>query len=1209
MNKFEKESNYTEKSNFTQIKFGHDTGILETELNELQQIQETFRTSMTRKMIPSGFHELVRSDFTGDAIIYNPTDNGLTLTNKIAIAPFKCYVNGYEIDARGNFTYNKLDDYILVDLGKASDTSTKDSLIYLEAWFEVVNGDSQVKSYGYNSGDTIGTTALDSRIGVETSRRIMLFWDIRVKSETDFDNYPEGLGYKTVLKYSSVVAKANGQFGSVTNCNIVFANAINELFEDELFNSDKNLYIAGRKDYETNSSTLYGKYAFALPMFRVRRRNSTQYSISNFNGAPSYNKMMIVNDSSINGDLLNNMRPDQLAYDVINVNDMIDLRKSISMNGFQNNSFADSTVQELFNGTLQTDSSAKMRRIQIGNSHMSHADIPFATIVIPFEKTTIQEIPAYDINNPLTTEINVDYEDSACGYGAVIKGHTQLSYDLKNSNITTQLINELSGTIDFYFKPFWNGCDETISQTIVWLGNESNSPIIKLSKQSNKLILSQFNYEENNDNYNENQAIVDLSEHLLIANQYYHIRISWTNENIPTCGQIFTYINGTLISQANYSKCYLSAYKLNIGSTENTSNTGFLIDELIGYSKNFEILSSNSELYGYTKNKFWPMLPQDFINSNTLLMPSFNSIINNYGDCAYLQKNTIQHLKYDKTLTLKTFYLIFNSDKYINSIENVYSLTGDIITGVWTGIGTNSAMFKPYDQTQTEVIVQCTIGLSSGCGGQDMPTEILAASITKYDDGDGNYNYSLINEEEVSFCDMLSQYPKEVKLLKPRKVSGNEDSAYDFPNYSRDKTQCYARLLYYNMSGDGTNSYKIPTTLYGYDVLGVVGCKNQKITKITKIPNTTVGEKDINFVVYLKDALLIGDTITFELALGGYSFDYDLESKTIMNELCQCKLLEFVADGVNSTYTLSCCKVSEEGYIHGGVLKSVFTFKDNTFDSSGNMLSDHPEIIQCYQDGQIFYDTDGKPTDQRIFNTLQCKIMSTSYGTPFITIVFNEDDKPRQGVIIQIPIMITYQHTANTLMSIWYNYIPYQGTMSSSLQTVSRINEWKYFITTLSSGKDNNAKIKQNIVNYLPGGLTYGYTIDNKDIILLSAANNMKTTLSSEDLNLKLVFLNGFLLKDNNEICNLIEKYNIIKNSSKFQDGNLTINNVDFNLYFDDCENAVNKYIGAFCEVITNSGEIMVFVIGNINVNSTIINKLNPNYGDLYKISGRPTTI
>jgi len=203
--------------------------------------------------------------------------------------------------------------------------------------------------------------------------------------------------------------------------------------------------------------------------------------------------------------------------------------------------------------------------------------------------------------------------------------------------------------------------------------------------------------------------------------------------------------------------------------------------------------------------------------------------------------------------------------------------------------------------------------------------------------------------------------------------------------------------------------------------------------------------------------------------------------------------------------------------------------------------------------------------------------------------------------------MTTYQPLQSDILSIWYNYIPYQGSMDVGMQTVKRITEWKYFITTLGTGKESTEKIKSNIINNLPGGFSRGYLIDNKNIVLKHMQNNMGGSL--DVINKKLVFMNDYMLQDGSEFCNLVTEYKIRKNCSNSQDGKIKFNNVDFNLFFDDCITPIKKYIGAYSVVITDTGELMVLVIGNFNNVDIATNKLNPEFGDLYRINGRPTTI
>ncbi len=119
--------------------------------------------------------------------------------------------------------------------------------------------------------------------------------------------------------------------------------------------------------------------------------------------------------------------------------------------------------------------------------------------------------------------------------------------------------------------------------------------------------------------------------------------------------------------------------------------------------------------------------------------------------------------------------------------------------------------------------------------------------------------------------------------------------------------------------------------------------------------------------------------------------------------------------------------------------------------------------------------------------------------------------------------------------------------------------------------------------------------------------NNMSYTLEHYHLNQKVVFLKDYMLGMSSPFYNLVNTIKINKNGKIAQDGLINFDE-EMIVYFSDCVNAINKYIGAYCTVITDTGEIMVLVVGNINYNETIVNVLCPIYGDLYRITGRPTS-
>jgi hypothetical protein len=115
---------YKKENNFNRVKFGSNKPLLETELNEMQRIQEDSRASMVRHMIPSGFLELIRSDFNAPYFSFSPDGR----KNTIAIGPSKVIVAGYEINIEGKEVIeNSQARYTYIDLGESPNVYSYDN--------------------------------------------------------------------------------------------------------------------------------------------------------------------------------------------------------------------------------------------------------------------------------------------------------------------------------------------------------------------------------------------------------------------------------------------------------------------------------------------------------------------------------------------------------------------------------------------------------------------------------------------------------------------------------------------------------------------------------------------------------------------------------------------------------------------------------------------------------------------------------------------------------------------------------------------------------------------------------------------------------------------------------------------------------------------------------------------------------------------------
>ena len=144
---FTRHSNFNKNANFGSVKFGADAPLLETELNELQDIQNYKRRELLRKMFDNCILEL------GNISYVNP--NLVIENTSFLIDGELIYINNVNIPiSLGQSFYIKLDEKVLTHL-------------------------DDIKEFGNeHSNSTIPNNIVDSRVGAETSRRVVLTYSI-----------------------------------------------------------------------------------------------------------------------------------------------------------------------------------------------------------------------------------------------------------------------------------------------------------------------------------------------------------------------------------------------------------------------------------------------------------------------------------------------------------------------------------------------------------------------------------------------------------------------------------------------------------------------------------------------------------------------------------------------------------------------------------------------------------------------------------------------------------------------------------------------------------------------------------------------------------------------------------------------------------------------------------------------------------------------
>ena len=1078
-NGFEHSNQFNTDSSFTSIKFGYDRPILETELNELQEIQNHNRKLLANKICKSGIIDLVDKDFAGEPIVYNPNNE----LNKIAIAPMKVIVNGYEIHVCGNYKIGEINTYLDIDLGDAptgneEETKFRQDLVFLQVWLEEFEGNDEMKRYGHDDGTVIPNTIVDERVGEETSHRMLLKWKIRttnmLNKYMDFNRWEYGFGFENngagnfVRIETDILDNLN-----INNDNYdkIFANATHYMFKGCMFYGDNNLWVAGRPDRTDPSNTKDTQYVYALPLFRVDRRNQQIFSIDNSNGSKSFDEQNI------------NLRPDHKCYNLVYESDIVDLRKTVIIGDNEATYRLDNTLNELFTGKLSTKDNEKMKRIQFGIKPLTK-QINNIIFLETFNKGS-DGLPIPDLGHKPTIEpknITLEYKPSVTELGVNMNGKYKIIYDMR-----TISINKDEGTIEFFLSPNWNGFDN-VEQDILTLNyqsvnNDIETPFLTIKKINSydklnnfidsRLVVKRFIGTSNTAHCSEmNVGISKISK-----GKMYHFRISWSvQKNEFNC-----YLNGKIIGNS-LDKDILKAAnvpinKMIIGNIESNvkANTGFIIDELAIYKT--ALLNTN-----------WS-IPQDYIDGNASILPSFNSVLRNYrsnqhqqNDCVnYVETKvgatTIEiHAPYG-TIIGNTTPKIYCLKKHVNSPGNL--LEGVELTGSWTGLGTNRLIFTlnttailNFAQFTGEVVaVQYSIITTGKNNIDDIPNEILKSEM---------HNIETDKVDEVSFniennTNEINN-PREIKKLvtKTTDSQGNiqyapvrniynvHDIAYDFSTFRNEKNNdfAFARMLEFYVEGNNTNTYNIDKVLYGYDVSYI-----RKATIIISDTNGFEKEKEINITsivlvdnkvrVTISEVIMSGVKIKFEIGLCGITFDYNNNSKTYVGNMCKSYLLEFTSPGTSYEYVIPVNNMTY-GMCQHGIITSIGKQFVYDIDEYGNVLSEkQPEHI-CYVDGV-----------QQTYRLLD------GHNKPFIKIHIEYEDtdggvnKIPFGTKIQIPILVTYQPTSSDILSVWYNYTPYQGILDLSKKKVRRLSDWKYFITTLSSSNENDKYNNKHSLNNL----------------------------------------------------------------------------------------------------------------------------------------------
>ena len=270
--------------NYSEVVFQQAKPIMDADMNLAQQVQNYIRADIMRKLLKPG-------------VVSMTATTGITdIKNALRINGATVHMNGWLLNLYGN---NRTDLQSDIIFPPAPYSGTREDLAYVEAWFEEVgtvgskedDSESIYRYGGINSG-TLANDLIDPVVGAEISRRIQLRWNIRTVSDVNFASHANGVD-------DTVRVKARG--GSSSDTNYTFG-----LVGDGLFRAGD-----GTTQSCANLHCVDG-YVYALPLFKVHRRNQTAYDATdNKEGAPAYSSGTVI--------------PSGLYHDVIAAQDVTSL--------------------------------------------------------------------------------------------------------------------------------------------------------------------------------------------------------------------------------------------------------------------------------------------------------------------------------------------------------------------------------------------------------------------------------------------------------------------------------------------------------------------------------------------------------------------------------------------------------------------------------------------------------------------------------------------------------------------------------------------------------------------------------------------------------------------------------------------------------------------------------------------------------------------
>ena len=825
---------FLKEKNFKSLISATGGYFLEDEVNEMQAIISDLRKEELRQRCHSGIIEN-----NGSLYFQNNYEN---ITNLFSMDRMNVLINGDIVDING--CYGGLFDVINEKINniKLPDPPEKDfryDFVYLEVWLKEINGykNTAVWANGNenNYSGIIKNDLIDERINGETCRRVQLQWQIRCIENIDFDIHENG--FDDIFENGKILSHGSNTWKT----NYSFWRSDLNLDGNNHF-SDKGLWVAGNGDISNNLNTVDG-YSYAIPLFKVFRRNSKEYTNSNIYGGSLYN------------DQTSSSRPDGKYSDIIYKDDITDLRIYTSYNDIDLQRILNRNFTKLLTNNLTKNYELRKEYFGIDATNIDNTTL----VHLSLNGNLLNSVD----NSSNFDSVNLyEYVPSATGSGVIFYSDDNLSYRV-NTNTFTGRVSSIYKLLDIDDKDFWSIYNNGISIISCSLINGC----IEIYYRTQKILSK------------------DLNETGLSFNEFGHIAVVWSLSN----GYLYLIVNGALVETLDISSIIeiIDIDEIKVGYNPITSN----------YCKNVIIDDFD---YSYKLNTTFTNLPDDFIKNNAKISIDTQKSRRCYTNSS--MKSILTAELFKTSDVNGNIDIVFSSpigSIVTNMSPRLYHNNESTLINVnWNGLGTNTISCTLTNMgTNVDynfiLVYEAQFDIEQGCSGR--PEQIFKLLAEKSDEEFLCSRYDKVYEE-YDLDRINSQLIKHNNNIIPK------SKLYAYNIGLNDKLG-FGCLLKYYISGINGNTITIERNIVGekithiYDVNIYDQIDKQHIMETFK-------SNEGNLTITLSENVVETDIIEILIGLDKNTATYDNISCGITN-LYSVKEFKFYADGVKKSFTLS----------------------------------------------------------------------------------------------------------------------------------------------------------------------------------------------------------------------------------------------------------------------------------------------------------------